>query len=205
MNSAYKVIAFDCDGVMFDTSTANRAYYNTLLKSQGMPPVTDEQFAYVHAHTVDQSVAFLFQDAKKVARAQEQRQKMSYLPFVKEMAMEPNLLPLLGKLRGRYWTAIATNRTDTMDRVLENHDLKSYFDLVVTASDVARPKPDPEGLFKIARHFNVQAAAILYIGDSEVDAVAASSAGVTFAAYGNRALSASYHIETLKDLETILK
>ena len=57
-----KVVAFDCDGVMFDSQNANRAYYDHLLDRFGLPPMTPEQLAYVHMHTVDESLAFLMGD-----------------------------------------------------------------------------------------------------------------------------------------------
>ena len=59
-----KVVAFDCDGVLFDTEQSNRAYYNAVLKHLGFPGLTGEQFAYVHMHTVDESLAYLFKDSK---------------------------------------------------------------------------------------------------------------------------------------------
>lgn len=205
MHKSYKVIAFDCDGVMFDTAAANRAYYNALLERLGMPALTDEQFSYAHAHTVDDVITYLCGRADVVERAQELRKTMSYLPFIREMTMEPHLVPLLKKLQGSFHTAIATNRTDTMERVLLEHGLKPYFDYVVCARDVTRPKPHPEGLRKIAGHFHIQISQLLYIGDTAVDEIAAKSAGAVFAAYRNPALEAAYHVESLAEVETILR
>ena len=204
MNQPYKVIAFDCDGVMFDTAAANRAYYNTLLQNLGLPAMTDQQFLYTHAHTVDDAIAFLCGRANLIEQAHEHRKTMSYLPFVRDMTMEPHLVPILKKMRRMYRTAIATNRTDTMERVLSEHGLEPYFDYVVCAADVTHPKPHPEGLLKIADHFGIQAWELFYIGDTEVDETAARDAGVVFAAYRNLALSADFHIETLAELESIL-
>jgi HAD superfamily hydrolase (TIGR01549 family) len=204
MNHPYKVIAFDCDGVMFDTAAANRAYYNTLLERLGLPAMTDQQFSYTHAHTVVESIAFLCGHAGLIEQAQEHRKSMSYLPFVKEMTMEPYLIPLLKKLRQAYWTAIATNRIDTIQRVLSEHGLEPYFDYVVCAADVTHPKPHPEELLKIADHFDIQVSELFYIGDTEVDEAAARDAGVVFTAYRNPALSAAFHIKTLAELESIL-
>jgi len=204
MNQSYKVIAFDCDGVMFDTAAANRAYYNTLLKKLGLPPMTDQQFLYAHAHTVNEAVSFLCGQADLIEQAHEHRKTMSYLPFVKEMAMEPHLVPILNELRRGYRTAIATNRTDTMQRVLSEHGLEPYFDFVVCASDVTHAKPHPEGLMKIADHFGIQTAELFYIGDTEVDEAAARNAGAVFAAYRNSSLEAAFHIESLAELESIL-
>ena len=204
MIQSYKVIVFDCDGVMFDTAAANRAYYNTLLDRLGLPAMTDEQFSYAHAHTVDEVVAYLCGRADLVERAHELRKSMRYLPFVKEMTMEPHLIPLLKKLRRSYRTAIATNRTDTMERVLSEHGLEPYFDYVVCAGDVTHPKPHPEGLIKIADHFGIQVSQLFYIGDTAVDETAARNAGAVFAAYRNHSLRAAYHVESLAELDSIL-
>ena len=69
---SYKVIAFDCDGVMFDTAAANRAYYNTLLQRLDLPEMTDDQFSYAQAHTVDDTIAFLFGSNELIQQAYEE-------------------------------------------------------------------------------------------------------------------------------------
>lgn len=199
-----KVVAFDCDGVMFDTTKANKAYYNEILQHFGRPTLTPDQFAYCHSHTADQSIERLFSDAKSFREAQNYRKNMSYVPFLRYMVLEPYLKPLLEKLRPRYKTAIATNRSNTMDRVLNEHGLEEYFDLVVSSNDVYRPKPYPDPLIKILEHFEIEAYNTLYVGDSELDEIAAKAAGVPFVAYQNRSLSANFHIKSLKEIAQIL-
>lgn len=199
-----KVVVFDCDGVMFDTAGANKAYYNHVLEHFGMPTLNAEQFAFIHMHTVDESLAFLFSDDVQLAAAKAYRKQMSYLPFLQFMQIEPDLKSLLLKLRPGYNTAIATNRTDTMNRVLKEHNLAQSFDLVVTALDVVHPKPHPEQLDKILAHFNVQSRQAMYIGDSGLDKAAAKAAGVIFVAYSNDGLEADYHIIRLREIEDIL-
>jgi phosphoglycolate phosphatase len=199
-----KVVAFDCDGVMFDTTKANMAYYNEILQHFDRPTMTPDQFAYCHSHTADQSILYLFNDGKSFRAAQNYRKSMSYIPFLKYMVLEPYLKPLLEKLRPRYKTAIATNRSNTMDRVLSEHGLEEYFDLVVTSSDVDRPKPYPDPLIKILEHFEIEAYNTLYVGDSELDEMAAKAAGVPFVAYQNESLLANFHIKSLKEIAQIL-
>jgi HAD superfamily hydrolase (TIGR01549 family) len=120
------------------------------------------------------------------------------------MIMEPNLKQLLKTLRPTYKTAIATNRSDTMDRVLSEHDLEGYFDLVVSSMDVEHPKPHPEPLIKILEYFGIEPKNALYIGDSDLDEIAAKAAGMPFVAYQNRSLSAEFHIHSLKEIAKIL-
>lgn len=199
-----QVVAFDCDGVMFDSAEANRAYYNSILRHIGLADMTDDQFAYAHMHTVDEAITHLIQDPVMSRKAEAYRRNMSYIPFIRYMQIEPHLKPLLNQLRPAFKTAIATNRTDTMGRVLKEHGLQGMFDIVVTASDVKYPKPHPEQLLKILDHFSMEARQMVYVGDSELDAIAAAEAGVLFVAYGNERLAADIHIGSLDRLSELL-
>jgi HAD superfamily hydrolase (TIGR01549 family) len=199
-----KVIAFDCDGVLFDTKKANKAYYNQILNHFGKLSMTPEQFAFAQMHTVDESLAYLFGDVKILNAVHIYRKKVSYLPFIKYMEIEPNLKPLLEKLRPKYKTAIATNRTDTMNSVLDGHGLNNSFDLVITALDVARPKPHPDPLIKILDYFKLEPRQAIYVGDSKLDEMAAKAANVPLVAYNNISLSATYYIRNLHEFEQIL-
>jgi len=199
-----KAVAFDCDGVMFDTAKANRFYYSHILQHFGRPAVTDEQFTFVHMHTVDESMAYLFPDEAILAAAYEFRKSMDYKQYLGYFTIEPHLVSLLEKLRPQVKTTIATNRTDTVGRLLAAFNLDGYFDLVVTSSDVMRPKPHPDALLKILHYFGLEPYQTIYIGDSQVDEMAARSAAMPFVAFRNRKLSAEYHIDSLKEMEDLL-
>jgi HAD superfamily hydrolase (TIGR01509 family) len=200
-----RVVAFDCDGVLFETVEANRAYYNHILAHFGRPAMDEHQLHYVHIHTVQQCVAHLFADDADRQAAMAFRASIDYGQFLKYLTIEPHLKALLDWMRNRYKTAIATNRTDTMDRLLREFGLADRFDLVVTSLDVERPKPFPDPLFKILSRFRVEPRQAVFVGDSEVDEATARAAGVPFIAYRNPALEASWHIESLKDLEGFLQ
>ncbi|MBF0118642.1 MAG: HAD hydrolase-like protein [Desulfobacterales bacterium] len=197
-----KVVAFDCDGVMFDTNNANSAYYNHLLTRFGKPRLTNEQFYYVHMHTADESVEYLF--GEEAEEVKDYCKTLTYKMFFPYMEIEPNLKQVLETLRKKYKTAIATNRTSSMGSVLSEFSLTSFFDLVVTALDVERPKPYPDPLIKILEHFNIESNQLIYIGDSQLDEESSHSAGVNFVAYNNLDLSADFHIKSLIELLNFL-
>ncbi len=199
-----RVVAFDCDGVMFDTEAANKLYYNQVLHYMNKPDLTEDQFAYVYMHTADEAIDFLFHDRDEAIKANAYRQNMPYLPFLQKMEIEPYLKPLIGRLRPEYRTAIATNRTNTIHPVLKEHQLEGYFDLVVSALDVPHPKPHPDPLIKILTHFQIEPEELLYIGDSKLDQMATEAAGVILAAYKNPSLDAQFHISSLREIEAIL-
>ncbi len=201
----FKVVAFDCDGVLFDTEAANWAYYNHILKHFGRPVMTADEFAYAHQHTLNEAIKHLFEDEESISAVHAYRQTMDYGAFLKLLKVEPDLIPLLKIIKPKLKTAIATNRSDTMDRLLAEFKLTEYFDLVVTSFDVPRPKPHPDVLLKIISHFGITPHEALYVGDSQVDAEAAGAAEIPFVAYRNETLPTPYHIATLKELQGLLE
>ncbi len=200
-----KVIAFDCDGVLFDTAESNRVYYNSLLDQMDMPAMTDEQFVFAHMNTVSNTLAYLFPGQELLGKAKALKQKTSYNPFIKAMNMEPGLIPLLQKLRPAYKTAIATNRSDSMPALLREHNIGPLFDCIVSANDVAQPKPHPDQLLRLLDFFRIDPDQMLYVGDSIVDQQAAQAAEVPLVAYDNPSLTADHHIHSLKEIEEILQ
>lgn len=199
-----QAVVFDCDGVLFDTEAANRIYYSRILQHFGRPVLSEEQFAFVHMHTVAEAIEFLFPDEKIRDAAHDFRKRIDYQEYFKYLDIEPHLVALLEKLRPLTKTAIATNRSDSMNRLLAEFNLDGYFDLVVTSSDVERPKPHPDVLLKILNYFKLAPRQTIYVGDSKVDELAAEAARIPLIAYRNRDLTTDYHIDTLKDLEGIL-
>ena len=201
-----KAVIFDCDGVMFDSREANEAYYNHILAHFGKPPIDSKASDYVHMHTADESVAHLFRDDSRLEEALTFRSQITYMPFIRMMRMEPYLTAFLDYLRPTYKTAISTNRSDTMNHGLLEHSLEGYFDLVVSSLDVKQPKPHPESLLKILRHFGLAPHESIYIGDSEIDALAARQAGIPLIAYKNGNLSSAvYSVEHFKEIERLLE
>jgi len=124
----------------------------------------------------------------------------------KYMAMEKGLIELLIKLKDNgYIRGIATNRTNTMEKVLHDFHIEDYFEVVVTAAKVKKPKPDPEQLFLIMKKFSLHSDEILFIGDSDYDRQAAASAGVKFAGFKNPSLTADFNVNSMDEIAEILQ
>jgi phosphoglycolate phosphatase-like HAD superfamily hydrolase len=192
-----KLVVFDCDGVMFNSREANRRYYNDLLAAFSCPPMDEEELGYVHIHNVHNSVAHIFRNHKHInpALIEACRLDLDYAPYLRFMTMEPDLLRFLEYIKPSYQTAISTNRTDTMEIILDTFALRPWFDMVVTALNAPRPKPAPDGLLMILDHLHVQPHEAVYIGDSTIDQEHCSGTGVDLIAFRNRALDARYHVD----------
>ena len=196
-----KLVVLDCDGVMFDSRGANRAYYGHLRERFGRPGLTEEEVAFVHAHSAPESVPFLFRAwPQDIAAVNAYRATVDYTPFLRQMAMEPDLLEFLAAVRPPLRTAISTNRTSTMAAVLDTFGLRPLFDLVVTALDVERPKPHPEALLRILASFGVRAAEGIFVGDTQIDVDHAAAVGMPLVAFRSPSLTAAYHVSSFREI-----
>jgi HAD superfamily hydrolase (TIGR01509 family) len=179
-------VIYDCDGVLFDSLDANRRLYNHICVSLGRKELTREELQYCHTHTVFEALHFLFatDEAAEKQALDFLKNKVDLKQFVEYLIMEPNLLEALAAIRRKkIITAISTNRTTSMKHIMERFKLWPYFDMVVTALDVERPKPHAESVEKILSRFNLKKEEVLFVGDSEVDKQTAEASGVKFVAY----------------------
>lgn len=196
-----RLVVFDCDGVMFDSRGANREYYNHIRARFGHPPMDEAELDYVHMHRVEDSIHHILRHhPADLAAALRFQRELDYTPFLQYMRMEPDLLQFLDYLRPGYKTAISTNRTSTMPIVLEMFRLAPYFDQVVTALDVANPKPHPEALERIMANLGVDPEHTVYIGDSPVDREHTAAVGVPLIAFKNPGLAAEYHVSCFMEI-----
>lgn len=204
LNASIRVVIFDCDGVMFDSREANRAYYNAVLTHFGMPLLGEADVGIVHMSTAEESINYLFRDDPRLSEAQDYRRHLDYSQWLSLLTMEPHLEEVLGTLKNRYQLAVATNRTTTISMILTMFKLDKYFDFVVSALDVNNPKPHPESLLKILEYFTIDASQAVYVGDSVIDYEVTRRTNVLFVAYKNPQLEAAYHIKDLHELLPLL-
>jgi len=197
-------VIFDCDGVMFDSRQANINFYNHLLSRYGLMPLTKEQIDYVHMHTAEDSVRRIFNGTPYTEEAQAYRMQMDYTPFIKDMVMEPGLKELLEDLKPRMGLAVATNRSNTINNVLERSGLSPFFDMVVSSLDVENPKPHPESIHKILSFFGLTPDRAVYIGDSLIDLKTARASGVHFIAYGDGILDTPLKADNMSEVKELL-
>lgn len=181
-------LIFDCDGVMFDTRACNIGYYNRVLEEMDMPPLTKEQEDVAHYASV-----------KGFYEAIVPEEKHHLIPMAqKKVDYVKTVLPLMTPEKGLYELleavaelglklAVFTNRSNTMELVLEQHNMDAFFHPVMTAAKV-ECKPHPEGALEIMKAWDESADRVVFIGDSVVDEEAAKRAGISFWAYKSATL-----------------
>lgn len=199
------LVIFDCDGVLFDSASANVAYYNAVLERLGRPPLTDEWARRAHFLSSHQLYEAMFgADSALGASASQAGREVDYGPFYSLMRPMPDLERVLLSLQQHYRLAMATNRGGTLRGVVERFGLERFLELSVGAHDVPRPKPHPDMIEACLAHFRVLPTQTVYVGDSETDHQAALAAGVHFVGVGG-ATPAQHRISDLRELPQLLE
>lgn len=182
---SYQAVIYDCDGVMFDSFEANLAFYERIMT--GMECRLDRQDAatmkILHTYSHRHVLAHLFPDEQQQNRSIALASALDYRELIPLMRMEEGFRETLEYLLPRYRLAVCTNRSISMEAVLDDFDLSRYFHCVMTASKVSNPKPHPEPLLKVLDEFGITPEQALFVGDSVLDSQSAAAAGVPFLAY----------------------
>lgn len=179
-------IIFDCDGVLFESRRANLAYYNSVFESLGEDLVVygEDEYRARLCHTAASHDVFLeLLGSQKVQSALDCAAELDYGRFIPLMQPEPGMAQALAQLSSKYSLALATNRGASAERILHHFNLFHYFKAVVTSRDVPRPKPSPDMLHLALKRLGLPRGQVLFVGDSNLDRLAASDAQLLFGAY----------------------
>lgn len=206
MSAVLRLVIFDCDGVLFRSAAANLAFYNEVLRRVGEPSLSPQGEHDCQALAANELFQRHYGERPELfARLRAEAGLVDYGPFYALMVPSPGLRPVLSRLRGKYKTAMATNRGKTAQEVLVRFGIADLFDRVVGAHDVARPKPFPDMLLRCANDLAIEPAHAIYIGDQASDAASARRAGMRFVAMGPMLRGIEAHtVENLDELESLL-
>lgn len=182
----FKVVIYDCDGVMFDSFEANLAFYDRIMTMLGRPVLdrgNEEQMRILHTFANRDVLSYFFPALDDFAAAIRASSAIDYRDMIPFMRMEDGFRETLEALVPLVELAVCTNRSTSMEMVLETFGLATYFGCVMTAAKAVNPKPHPEPLLKVLDHYGIEPHEALFVGDSDIDRQAAAAAGVPFIAY----------------------
>jgi phosphoglycolate phosphatase len=195
-----ELVMFDADGVLFDSTESNTAYYNAIYALMDEPPMSPDEEKLGIFMAAPQIFELRAQgDPAKLARMREIARTMDATPFFNLMRPPLELRPFLSALKLRYRLALATNRSATIPALINHLGLQGIFDAVASARDKVRPKPAPDILELCLQRAGVVASKAVYVGDSQTDRIAAEAAGIHFLGVGTR-VDHDHRIELLMHL-----
>ena len=177
----YRLLLFDLDGTLANTDEMVVQSFYALYKIYKPRVIRSrEELYYFSGPPIRETLKKEFPDydLEEMREAFSRISKEFYAPYVTAYENEIEVLKAL-KEQG-YLLGVVTNKGKPLTKYnLELCHINGLFDVVITADDVATPKPNPEGIYKAMELLNIKNKQdVLYIGDNDIDYFSGSNAGV---------------------------
>ena len=172
-------VLFDFDGTIMDTnSIIIESWQHTfraiegkerpveeIIKTLGEPLATTLKNLFPGADTAEHISVY-----RNFHRANYES-NINIFPGVKEL--------LISLKEKGYKTGLVTSRLVWSTMLgLEKYEIKEYFDVVITADDTDKHKPDPAPIYAALEKLGSKAEESIFVGDTRFDIMCAANAGV---------------------------
>ncbi|MDO4550034.1 MAG: HAD family phosphatase [Planctomycetia bacterium] len=179
--SSIQAVAFDMDGLMFNTEDVYFQVGSRLMRRRGYE-YTDELRAAIMGTPPQKSFETMiaWYDLPDTWEAMHQESDDIFFELLDEsLAPMPGLMSLLDYLEAHNIPkAICTSSSRrVLEGVLKRFQLEPRFRFTITANEITRGKPNPDIYLMAAEHFGVLPQNMLVLEDSEAGCRAGASAG----------------------------
>jgi len=173
-------LIFDCDGTLVDTMPAHLEAWLETLDTFGFS--LDEDRFYSMGGWPSKVVAkILFDEAGIPIDVDEivQHKESLYLKRLTDVTLIEPIIEIARAHRGKIPMAVATGATRAVcERTLNIVGIRDWFDVLVTADDVTKHKPEPEIFLESARKIGIAPAHCRVYEDADPGIEAARRAGM---------------------------
>jgi HAD superfamily hydrolase (TIGR01509 family) len=178
-----KAVIFDWDGTLADTRGAVVQSFQRVLGEVGCV-VTDKfierRMGIGTKRTIEEALEecnVRFDDDLLEGLVREKIRIQTSLHKI--VSLFEGAIELLEELQGRTKIALATmSGRKVVDKLLPEKRIEGHFDVVVTADEISKPKPDPEIFLVSAAKLGVEPEDCMVIEDSVFGVRAAKAAGM---------------------------
>lgn len=171
-------ILFDLDGTVVDTVRLIRESHRHAVRCVLGQEFSDERLvANVGRPLLEQMEAFSPDHAQELYRVYRE---WNHAHTAELIASYEGIAPLLERLSaaGRALGLVTSKTRDAVELAFASLPLAGYFDVVISADDSVRHKPDPEPIRVALERLDRSPNGGCYVGDSPFDILAGQRAGM---------------------------
>jgi beta-phosphoglucomutase-like phosphatase (HAD superfamily) len=177
-----KGLIFDLDGTLVDSMPHHFEGWKKAIAKYGGHIDTAFLLAITGSPGIQIAAALIEKNGLKGKVAPEQILKIKIEEFNNAQYLIRKIEPVVAIVRKYYGIlpmAVGTGGPrDAVDKTLEVTDLKKYFEIIVTADDVEKHKPDPETFLKCAELMELEPHHIEVFEDGDLGIKASYLAGM---------------------------
>jgi HAD superfamily hydrolase (TIGR01509 family) len=179
----FRCIIFDMDGTLTRTNDLIFASFNYISEKYTGKQMTPREIIALFGPPEEGGLAKIV-GAQAMPAALDELCEYYEKHHAHLAALHPGIDDLLRYLKERgLRLAVFTGKGNrTAGITLRALGIDSYFDLVISGSDVTHHKPHHEGILRVMDHFGLSAGDVLMVGDAPGDVTASRAAGVKVAA-----------------------
>lgn len=210
----YKAYFFDFDYTLADSSKGIVKCFRKVLERHQHTNISDEEIKRTIGKTLEESFSILtnITSAEILASYRQEYSKESSIYMNANTFLYPDTIKVLKQLKkeGAYIGIISTKYRYRITDYLKEHFSEDFFDIIIGGEDVVKHKPSPEGILTALDRLGIAKEALVYIGDSVVDAQAAQAANIDFIGVLSGATTSGEleiypHIVIIKRLKELLE
>lgn len=165
-----KAVLFDMDGLIFDTESIYKQSWQYAATEQGLTITDDfyQQFIGVQDPECERILAEHFQDTIDMPRYKAVRDEHFHNLRNQGIALKPGFDSLFYAIKqhGLLTAIVTSSHLPEVKHNFAGNEYLTQFDLVITAEDVERGKPNPDCYQMAYRHLGVDAKQCLVLEDS---------------------------------------
>ncbi|MFI3209123.1 MAG: HAD-IA family hydrolase [Eubacteriales bacterium] len=170
---------FDLDGTLFNTNDVNYHAYKMAMEDNGFYTLNYDYYcAECNGRHYTTFLPKLTTTDTAVLEKMHKAKKNYYAEYLSLAKVNTHLFDLAEKLQDTYHLAIVTtaSKKNCMD-ILQYYGKDTLFELILTADDITKSKPDPEGFLKAMEYFQIDGNRTIIFEDSDVGVEAANATG----------------------------
>lgn len=189
---ALRALLFDLDGTLIDSEFFHFECWNEILEEFGVKLTYNDWLDNYAGVPMPTNAGRLIEKFAIATPLQQIIEKRERLTLERLKTKDVNLMPYVGDVleyfqqQGLTLALVTSSPRQDVEAVFERNGLGRYFKLIITRTEVAKSKPDPESYLVCVEKLGLQKEECLVFEDTINGVKSAKAAGLTcFAIQGN--------------------